>query len=98
MKEELRRAAEDLISRGWRIFPVGGDDGKKPQVKWLSSHTKDMSQVDAWLRLQNFTGWGVVTGKFSGIVVIDIDGDYVPEEVTATPTYAVATPSGGWHF
>jgi hypothetical protein len=98
MKEELRRAAEDLIGRGWCIFPVGGDDGKKPQVKWLSSHTKDMSQVDAWLRLQNFTGWGVVCGKFSGIVVIDIDGDYVPEEVTATPTYAVSTPSGGWHF
>ena len=98
MKDELLEAAKDLLGRGWRIFPVGGDDGKKPLVRWLSSHTDDIRQVEAWLRLQDPTGWGVVCGKFSGVVVIDIDGDYVPEEVTATPTYAVATPSGGWHF
>lgn len=97
-KAALKAAALDLIGRGWAIFPVGGQDGKQPLVKWSRAHTRRENEVNVWLHRFAVSGWGVVTGRASGVVVVDIDGDYIPPEVEATPTYTVQTPRGGWHF
>lgn len=98
MKQKLKQQALDMVSRGWVIFPVGGDDGKKPLVKWSRINKVRENEINVWLHTLPVTGWGVVTGEKSGLVVVDVDGSHTPREVEQAPTYTVATPSGGWHF
>ena len=97
-REGLRQHALDFLSRGWTIFPVGGEDGKKPLLQWSRVRKVKENQIDVWLHTLQPTGWGVVTGEKSGLVVVDVDGDVIPDAVQQTPTYTVSTPSGGWHF
>jgi hypothetical protein len=92
----LKEQAEIFLRRGWPIFPVGGEDGKRPLVKWGSVVVTTAEQVDEWLERLPVTGWGLPTGKTSGVVVVDVDGETMPEGLE--PTYTVVTPRGGWHF
>jgi len=92
----LREQAEIFLRRGWPIFPVGGEDGKRPLVKWGGIIMTTDDQVEEWLDTLPVTGWGLPTGSASGIVVIDVDGDVMPDGLE--PTFTVTTPRGGWHF
>lgn len=98
----MLNAALEYLQRGWSVIPLKRD--KKTYLnKWepFQERLATREQVQAW-----WTNWpdaniGIVTGKLSGVVVIDADG---PEGVASLrtlgaipPTPAVQT-SRGWHY
>ncbi|NQV22456.1 MAG: bifunctional DNA primase/polymerase [Rhodospirillales bacterium] len=90
--------AGDYASRGLRVFPVGGEDGKIPQIKgWPEWAT---TQPENWM-IGKFpdANIGVLDGV--GITRVDIDDPELFDCALARfgPTPLVAqTPSGGSHL
>lgn len=67
---------EEALRRGFSIIPTGLD--KRPMIpKWKPYQTAPASreQLLAWQRDKNPHGWAIVTGKVSGVVVLDFDGE-----------------------
>lgn len=85
---------------GRSVIPLGSD--KRPLVTWkpYQEAAADETQVEQWWNLFPTANLGIVTGKISGIIVIDIDTykegttklDAFPE------TYTVRTGNGGYHL
>lgn len=104
MASELREAALFYRRRGWSVFPVS-PVSKKPMVEsWYEFQNRlpTEQEITDWWRRYPSAGVGIVTGKLSGLVVLDVDprhgGD--PNHVYKKfPTTIVAqTGSGGGHF
>jgi hypothetical protein len=91
-------------NRGFSIFPCLID--KKPMIKW-EKYQKERAteeQIRQWWHNGNKSPIAIVTGKISGVVVVDVDdveigfknlSNYIPAGIE-TPT--VKTPSGGYHL
>jgi len=85
------------------VIPVKQD--KKPHIKWEQYQTQkaDEQQIQAWWERWPNANVAIVTGKISGIDVVDVDSqdghvalnEYLPD-ILQTPI--VKTPSGGWHY
>lgn len=63
-----------LAARGARVMPVGAD--KRPILAdWPNVASADPAQIVAW-EMRGARGWNfaVVTGRVSGVFVLDIDG------------------------
>jgi len=58
---------------GWSVIPMGGD--KKPLVGWKRYQTEiaDEQTIRGWYRDNPTAGVGVVTGRVSGLWVVDWD-------------------------
>lgn len=90
--------------KGYNVLPVGDD--KRPVVKqWKKWQTETQSdeQVLEWFTIANIYNVAIITGKISGITVIDIDNkngtEHAEEMLKKFPeTYTVRTPSGGYHL
>ena len=108
----VKEGIQAAIVRGWKVIPVSspemnwGKPGKTPLIQnWPNSCTDDLSKVQGWFKKWPGMNYGVVTGRVSGIVIVDIDGEagrqtlkdleskYEPLPETAT----VITGSGGIH-
>lgn len=103
-------AATRYIAHGWSVFPVGGD--KHPLIKWghLRERYPSEAEVQAWFARWAHAGLAIVTGRFSRLVVLDIDpghgGDatlakLIKQKVIAKgdlETARVTTQSGGTHY
>lgn len=97
----MMQEALDYLKRGFSIIPVK-PKGKIPLIPWSDFHTSlpTEDEVKQW-----FTTWpdaniGIVTGKISGLVVVDCDTDealtwFQDRYKGTTPT--VKTPKG-MHF
>lgn len=106
MKEQLLSEAKKYISRGLPIFPVhiGWDKekqkwAKRPLIKkWeqLSSTTEE--DLQKWANLSGFNALGLVTGKKSGVVVLDIDNPELDKEFNLPHTPKVSSISSGYHY
>jgi hypothetical protein len=71
----LPRVVVDAVEHGWSIVPVGVH--KKPLLEewaWLQTARPTREQVVQWHTELKPAGWAVVTGKISGVDVIDFDG------------------------
>ena len=87
--EEIRTAALGYIAQGFSIIPVGKD--KAPLLKtWteFQSRIATVDEVEGWFKQYGAAMQiGIVTGKVSGITVIDVEsGGYwndLPETVIA---------------
>ncbi len=86
------------LEKGFSVIPIGSD--KKPLIptwkEYQSKHpTKE--EITKWCSTLNPVGIGIVTGKISGIAVLDIDvgADTSSLELPSTPS--VRTGGGGWH-
>jgi hypothetical protein len=101
------RAVLTYAAAGWSIIPAAVD-GKRALVQWKPFQTTipDREQLRAWWRRWPRANLAVITGRLSGVVVVDVDprhhGDQVLAELELAhgplPTSAVVeTPSGGWH-
>ncbi len=95
----LKAAAAQYAGSGRVVFPVGGEDGKKPLVRWggLVPGPRHVLQVRAWWRKWSDANIGLRTGN--GLVVVDVDTRHGGAIDTAWPsTRASQTRSGGFHL
>jgi hypothetical protein len=73
MKYELLEAAKDYLAQGLNVIPTMG---KIPALStWTEFQHRFVNQNDlqSWGSVNSATGLAAVTGKLSGIVVVDID-------------------------
>lgn len=105
---DTRAAAFRYAARGWSVIPIE-PRGKRPLVAWLEFQRRapDASEIDAWFRHWPNANLGIVTGRVSGLVVIDIDARHGGIDSIATleiergtlpRTIEVVTGSGGRHL
>ncbi|HEX6013175.1 MAG TPA: bifunctional DNA primase/polymerase [Geminicoccaceae bacterium] len=69
-------AAAELRARGLAVVPCGGEDGKVPLIRW-SKWTGPPVPIFVEKMIQRFS-WaniGIVTGRPSGITLVDCDDD-----------------------
>jgi len=100
------KAIEIYANAGWRLYPCAPGQ-KKPLIdNYYERATNDVGQLMAWREKWPDANFATVTGKSSGIVVLDIDAPYgfpalrAVEEAFAkldTDSLIQATPNGGWH-
>jgi len=93
------------LSRWWSLIPVH-PNSKKPKGEWKLAQTQraNVEKVEAMFQTRD-ANYGIVTGKISGIAVLDIDAgsggidsvrDIFGDEWPVTPT--LQTPGGGYHL
>lgn len=98
----LHEAAAEYLSWGWSVIPLSG---KLPLLAWKQFQTRcpTSSEVAAWFGggTQPPTGLAIVTGKLSGLVVVDCDSaedvSFWQEQYTSSPLI-VSTGGGGVHI
>lgn len=93
-------------SRGWRVFPCVPHD-KLPMVKWREQATTEDAMIAGWWDTQPDANIGLMAGRESGLVVLDVDPAHGGEaslralaalhgELPATPVSK--TGGGGKHY
>lgn len=90
-----------LTVNGQSVIPLGPD--KRPLIlSWKQYQTEPASveQIEAWWTQWPNANVGLVTGKVSGVTVVDIDAykDGAPKITDFPPTYTIATGNGGVHL
>src|SRR5512132_4123466 len=98
-KDLTEQAIDFLVQRRWPMLPSSGAQ-KKPSVPWkrFQKQLPTADQVRQWSRRFRPERWGLVTGEFAGIVVVDFDGEAGAELMrnwSINPH--VRTGSGGFH-
>lgn len=91
--------ALEYASRGYSVMPLYID--KKPRLnswKKLQLEPAADAQIAAWWQRFPDANIGVITGKISGITVIDIDDPKATPLDTFPKTFTVKTPTGGFHL
>jgi replicative DNA helicase len=97
----LKDCAYTLLKTGKSIFPIGKD--KKPLISsWQEFQTRrpSVEEVDAWFKRWPDMNYALVTGKISGIAVVDIDPRHggVLDDRFPQKTTMVKTGNGGYHL
>lgn len=103
-KDELLEAALHYLDMGFPIIPIGKNrkkgDNKLPLVGWTEYQTKLPTKeiVNSWFNALKVTGVAIITGKLSGILVLDCEkeANLTGLEIPKTPT--AITGGGGRHF
>ena len=87
------------IERGWSVIPVRLD--KRPCLSsWKEFQTRrtTLSEVQGWQKEFAPAAWAVVTGKISGRVIFDFDGEPGRETLKKLGLDPhIETGSGGYH-
>ena len=101
---DIRELAASYIDGGWSILPVKPDEKRPYMTNWLQyMHTKANKIVaDNWFKSLSGAGIGVVTGKISNIIVLDVESWCkipIEELLKKYPTQMYSrTGSGGYHL
>lgn len=94
--KDKKKIALKYLAEGYSVIPVGKD--KKPLFAWkeFTERKPKKREIEKWWTDNPTAGIAIVTGKVSGITVIDVEHDgeweYLPE------TKTVRTGGGGYHF
>lgn len=97
----MEQALTYLIVDGYSVIPVGKD--KRPLLSSWKKYQEEIptvEEVTLWFKQWPHANIGILTGKISGITVIDID-TYKPEhtDIDKFPeTRTVRTGNGGFHL
>ena len=95
-------AAKEYFKRGWSVLPLKPDDKRPALATWKELQKKrwGIAEINDWWGQNPTHGVGIVTGKISGISVIDIDDPDVARAALKTagiktpPTFTVKTRKG----
>lgn len=99
----LRDIAHDYLGRGWSIIPLVGKRPALRSWKEFQSRLPTADEIANWLNSSQRppTGFAIVTGRLSSLVVVDCDtiddAHYWKANFPNTP-FAVETGGGGFHF
>ncbi len=100
MKNEKLSAALFYQSRGLSIIPVGAN--KKALIDWkeYQSRIATIEEINQWWTKFPNANIALVTGKISGVVVLDLDKKYgrTSKEFQIPPTVSARSGNGGEHF
>lgn len=111
------QAALEYLGYRWSVIPVHSiqnghctcpradcdKPGKHAIIKWKEYQTRHATETEVrgWFKKWPWANVGIITGRISGLLVLDIDG---PEGAAAIrerelpPTVKVETGGGGWHY
>lgn len=96
----LLDAALKYREAGFSVIPVGCD--KRPLIRWteFQSRRADESEIRNWWSKWPDANVGIVTGKVSGIVVLDVDGKEGRSSLDGKilPLTPTVKTGRGWHF
>jgi len=99
----LLKAALYYQKMGFSVIPV--KQNKKPFIKWEKYQTEKAGpdQIQAWWKKWPEANPAIVTGKISGLDVVDVDTqnglDALNEFLNDNLITPIAeTPGGGWHY
>lgn len=101
MKNILFTKAFEYSVRGYSVIPLRRN--KLPLLnewKKFQETPADDEQIEAWWKTTPNANVGIITGKISGITVVDIDmshGQHVDVDIFPK-TFTVRTPTGGYHL
>ena len=92
---DLLKAAEYYLSLGWSVIPVNAD--KTPLVDWkkYQSEKPTKEDLDNWFSGGTVSGVAIITGKISGLLVLDYEAGQKIPKFSGTPT--VITGGNGKH-
>lgn len=101
-------AALEYLARGWSVIPIE-PGGKRPLVAWLEYQERQptASEVAGWFGRWPGANLAIVTGRQSGLVVLDVDvrhggaqslAELEAEHESLPLTIAAATGGGGRHL
>ncbi len=100
---EVLKAALLYRGHGYSIIPTKPD--KKPYIPWTpyQSQKAEPTTIEQWWKEWPEANIGIVTGKISGIVVVDVDNEagrealdkYIPDSLLVPSSN---TPRGGVHL
>jgi len=94
------------LRQGWSVIPVvlrvekGGKVSKRPAIKWqlYQQRMPTEEEIRLWFGEGKYAGIGVVTGKISRVVVVDIEHDATDDDVAGIESPLEShTISGGRH-
>lgn len=93
--------AFEYAVRGYSIMPLRRN--KLPLLdSWKAYQEKaaDEDQIEKWWTENDSANVGIITGKISGITVVDIDmnGDTHVDVDIFPKTFTIKTPTGGYHL
>src|SRR3989344_2210855 len=95
---EVYKQALEYLKRGFSVIPVGQD--KKPMFVWekYQNQRPTEDEMAEWFFNLKPAGVAIITGRLSGVVVLDAeaDCDITGLEIPVTPT--VKTGGGGKHW
>lgn len=103
MTNSLLKAALSYLERGWSVIPIS-PRSKKALIKWrdFARRLPTEDEVRAWWSEFPNASVGIVTGKVSNLVVVDVDpdrgGDADEWQRQAPSGVRASTPRGGAHF
>jgi hypothetical protein len=89
-------AAVEYLQRGWSVIPINPRT-RTPIIDWTEFQTRraTLEELQKWWKKHRDAGVGIVTGKISRLVVVDIDSPEALENIHQWPeTYRVDTPKG----
>lgn len=101
---DITAIVNEYIDSGWSVLPVKPEEKRPYMTNWLQyTKTRATKQtVNNWFSNLSGAGIGVVTGKVSNMVVLDVESDcpYPIEDLLKKyPTQMYSrTGSGGYHL
>ena len=104
----MAAAAHAYAARGWSVIPMQ-PQGKRPLVVWreFQQRIAGAGEIDHWFQRWPDANVGIVTGRISGLAVVDVDvrhggpASVAEAEAAQGPlpaTVEVATGGGGRHL
>ncbi len=100
-QNQMENAALEYAKRGWSVIPIR-PQSKTPLLPTWKEYQQRIAtedEIKGWFRTRPDANVGIVTGRISGFVVLDVDGDAGHASMTGkmVPVSPQATTAKGYH-